>query len=125
MFNIGAGSEPQARPASELTAMTKVAVFKSGVNTTECLYIARVSNTDMCTWVVYLQMITNVIEILKEERMRGINDVREWCDLKEDVVTKVVKDMLRWFGYLETTNESRQNKSVQRMCEVKKSQGLP
>ncbi|GBP91978.1 hypothetical protein EVAR_59372_1 [Eumeta japonica] len=32
--------------------------------------------------------------------------IGEWCGLKEDVVTRVEKDLLRWFGHLERMNES-------------------
>ena len=44
-----------------------------------------------------------------------INTVlRERCDLKADVVTRIEKGMLRWFGHLEIMNESRLTKEIYR-----------
>ncbi|GBP85578.1 hypothetical protein EVAR_64569_1 [Eumeta japonica] len=39
----------------------------------------------------------------------------ERCGLKEDVVTRVEKGMLRWFGHLERMNESRLTKQIYRV----------
>ena len=38
--------------------------------------------------------------------------VRERCCLKEDVVSKVEKSMLRWFGYVERMSERRLTKEI-------------
>ncbi|GBP19082.1 hypothetical protein EVAR_83395_1 [Eumeta japonica] len=49
------------------------------------------------------------------------NDVRKRCGLKEDVVTRVERDMLQWFGHLEWINESRLTKQMYRanVCDGK------
>ena len=38
--------------------------------------------------------------------------IRELCGVKEDVVTKVEKRMLRWFGHGERMSESRLSKGI-------------
>ena len=38
--------------------------------------------------------------------------IRERCGLKEDVVTKVEKSILRWFGHVERINERRLTKGI-------------
>ena len=38
--------------------------------------------------------------------------IRERCGLKEDVVTKVEKSMLRWFGHVERMSERRLTKGI-------------
>ena len=38
--------------------------------------------------------------------------IRERCGLKEDVVTKVEKSMLRWFGHVERMSERRLIKEI-------------
>ncbi|GBP28914.1 hypothetical protein EVAR_93559_1 [Eumeta japonica] len=54
-------------------------------------------------------------------------DVRERCGLKEGVVARVERDMLRWFGHLETMNESRQTKQIYRVnvCDGKDGMSRP
>ncbi|GBP04784.1 hypothetical protein EVAR_3717_1 [Eumeta japonica] len=49
------------------------------------------------------------------------SDVRQRCGLKEEVVTRVERGMLRWFGHLERMNESRLIKPIYRanMCDGK------
>jgi hypothetical protein len=38
--------------------------------------------------------------------------IREECGVKEDVVTKIEKNMLRWFGHVERMDESRLTKEI-------------
>ena len=38
--------------------------------------------------------------------------IRERCGVKEDVVTKFEKSMLRWFGYVERMSECRLTKGI-------------
>ncbi|GBP76176.1 hypothetical protein EVAR_49973_1 [Eumeta japonica] len=40
------------------------------------------------------------------------SDVEERCGLKEDVVTRAKRGMLRWFCHLEKGNESRKTKPI-------------
>ncbi|CAH1645106.1 unnamed protein product [Spodoptera littoralis] len=40
--------------------------------------------------------------------------IRERCGLKDDVVTRIEKGMLRWFGHVERMDESRVTKEVYR-----------
>ncbi|GBP03444.1 hypothetical protein EVAR_101806_1 [Eumeta japonica] len=48
---------------------------------------------------------------LQEMKDRWRNsDVRERCGLKEYVVIRIERGMLRWFGHLEKMNESRPTK---------------
>ncbi|GBP73937.1 hypothetical protein EVAR_56094_1 [Eumeta japonica] len=58
---------------------------------------------------------------LKDTRRSRNSDVRERCDLKEDVATRVERGMLRWFGHLERVNESRPTKQIYRanVCDGK------
>jgi hypothetical protein len=37
---------------------------------------------------------------------------REECGVKEDVVTKIEKNMLRWFGHVERMDERRLTKEI-------------
>ncbi|GBP69445.1 hypothetical protein EVAR_48802_1 [Eumeta japonica] len=52
------------------------------------------------------------------------SNVKDLCDLTEDVVTRIEKGMTRWFGHLERINESRLTKQLhrvvyrQRYCEL-------
>ncbi|GBP29108.1 hypothetical protein EVAR_17643_1 [Eumeta japonica] len=49
--------------------------------------------------------------------------VRERCGLR-DVVTRVEKGMLLWFGHLERTDKRRsRNKCIERMCVIERSAG--
>ncbi|GBP00417.1 hypothetical protein EVAR_972_1 [Eumeta japonica] len=52
---------------------------------------------------------------------------RKRCGLKEDVVTRIEKGMLRWFGHLERMNEYRLTKKIYRMrvCDEKDDKGHP
>ncbi|GBP26899.1 hypothetical protein EVAR_16481_1 [Eumeta japonica] len=49
------------------------------------------------------------------------SDVREQCGMKEDLLTRIEKDMLQWFGHLEKMNESKLTKQMCRanMCREK------
>jgi hypothetical protein len=38
--------------------------------------------------------------------------IREECGIKEDVVTKIEMNMLRWFGHVERMNEKRLTKEI-------------
>jgi hypothetical protein len=38
--------------------------------------------------------------------------IRDECGVKEDVVTKIEKNMLRWFGHIERMDERRLTKEV-------------
>ncbi|GBP08652.1 hypothetical protein EVAR_7256_1 [Eumeta japonica] len=48
---------------------------------------------------------------------RRYSDIRVRCGLKEDLVTRVEKGMLRWFGHLESANESTLTKQIYRANE--------
>ncbi|GBP75840.1 hypothetical protein EVAR_53912_1 [Eumeta japonica] len=49
----------------------------------------------------------------RKDRCRNC-DVRDLCGLKEDVITKIERGMLRWFGHLKKMNESRLIKQIYR-----------
>jgi hypothetical protein len=52
-----------------------------------------------------------MIGVKLSDRVR--NDViREECVVKEDIVTKIEKNMLRWFGHLERMDERRLTKEI-------------
>ena len=38
--------------------------------------------------------------------------IRKRCGLKDDIVTRIEKGMLRWFGHLERMNERRITKEI-------------
>ncbi|GBP19459.1 hypothetical protein EVAR_15809_1 [Eumeta japonica] len=63
------------------------------------------------------EMVIKINESVKKRDRFGNSDVRERCSLKEDVVTKVEKDILRYFGGAfvnpERMNESRLTKQAQ------------
>ncbi|GBP04218.1 hypothetical protein EVAR_6464_1 [Eumeta japonica] len=40
------------------------------------------------------------------------SDVREWRGVKEDVVTRIKRVVLRWFGHLEKMDENRLTKPI-------------
>ncbi|GBP62731.1 hypothetical protein EVAR_56249_1 [Eumeta japonica] len=54
-----------------------------------------------------------VCVVSPKDRCRNSN-VRERCDFKEDVVTRVATRMSPWFDHLEKTNESRLTKQIYR-----------
>ncbi|GBP25004.1 hypothetical protein EVAR_94299_1 [Eumeta japonica] len=51
------------------------------------------------------KMITGEYNLSSVDRCRN-SDIRERCDLKEDVVIRIEKDMLWWFDHLERMKES-------------------
>ncbi|GBP79091.1 hypothetical protein EVAR_103516_1 [Eumeta japonica] len=65
-------------------------------------------------------VVINAVEMRSPRSMCGVprkdrcrnSDVRERCDWNENVVTRVEKVMLRWFGHLERINEKRVKKQV-------------
>ncbi|GBP65211.1 hypothetical protein EVAR_49011_1 [Eumeta japonica] len=59
--------------------------------------------------------------VSQKDRYRK-SDIRERGGLKEDVVTKEDRDMLRWFGHLEGINGSRLTKQIYRaVCVMERS----
>ncbi|GBP05451.1 hypothetical protein EVAR_2978_1 [Eumeta japonica] len=80
---------------------TKVMVFERDESTTECDILIEGEKVEQYAWRI------------SEDRCRN-SDVRERCDLKEDVVTRVERSMLRWFGRRERMNESRLTKEMYR-----------
>ncbi|GBP04158.1 hypothetical protein EVAR_74874_1 [Eumeta japonica] len=76
----------------------KVIVFEKGESTTECDLliegekVEHVKDGD----AIAAQYVWSVWK----DRCRN-SDVRERCGLKEDVVTRVEREMLLWFGHLE------------------------
>jgi hypothetical protein len=60
---------------------------------------------------VEMRALRSVIGVKLSDRVW--NDViREECDVKEDVVTKIEKNMLRWSGHLERRDERRLTKDI-------------
>ncbi|GBP12759.1 hypothetical protein EVAR_6092_1 [Eumeta japonica] len=53
--------------------------------------------------------------------------ILELCGLKEVVVTRVERGMLRWFGHLEKMNDSRLTEQIYRanVCDEKVGKGHP
>ncbi|GBP70680.1 hypothetical protein EVAR_88855_1 [Eumeta japonica] len=60
-----------------------------------------------------MRSLRSMCGVSRKDRCRN-SDVRERCGLKEDVVTRVERGMLRWFGHLERMNESRLTKQIYR-----------
>ncbi|GBP79902.1 hypothetical protein EVAR_63339_1 [Eumeta japonica] len=74
---------------------------------------------------VETQSLHSMCGVSQKDRCRN-SDIREQCDLKEDVVTRVERSMLRWFGHMERMNESKlKNKSIEQMCDEKVGKGRP
>ena len=71
-------------------------------------------------WQTRHESKINALELRSLRSMSGItlNDrvrnevIRECCGLKEDVVTKVEKNMLRWFGRVDRMSERRLTKGI-------------
>ncbi|GBP61235.1 hypothetical protein EVAR_45254_1 [Eumeta japonica] len=70
--------------------------------------------------------LSNMRGVSREDRCRNSN-VGERYGLKEDVVTRVERGMLRWFGHLDRMNESRLTKQIYRanVCDGKVGKGHP
>ncbi|GBP06012.1 hypothetical protein EVAR_3262_1 [Eumeta japonica] len=62
--------------------------------------------------------VRSMCGVSQKDRFRNSN-VIERCGLKENVVTRVERGMLRWFDHLERTNESKLTKQICRanVCE--------
>ncbi|GBP74848.1 hypothetical protein EVAR_55346_1 [Eumeta japonica] len=63
-----------------------------------------------------------ICEVSRKDRCRN-SDVRERCGSKEDVVTRVERGTLRWFGRLERMNGSRRTQQIYRAnaCDEKEN----
>jgi hypothetical protein len=75
------------------------------------------------SWVWQKKHISRVNAVREMRSLRSMigvklsdkvkNDViREECGVKEDVVTKIKKNMLRWFGHVEKMDERRLTKEI-------------
>lgn len=60
---------------------------------------------------VEMRSLRNMCGLRLVDRVRN-SVIREKCGLKEDVVMKVRKGMLRWFGHIERMSESRVTKGI-------------
>ena len=58
-----------------------------------------------------MRSIRSACGITIADRIRN-TIIRDKCGLKEDVVTRIEKGMLRWFGHLERMNERRLTKEI-------------
>ncbi|GBP81549.1 hypothetical protein EVAR_60261_1 [Eumeta japonica] len=69
---------------------------------------------------VEMRSLRSMCRVSRKDRCRN-SHVREWCGLKENLVT----GMLRWIGYLERMNESRLTKQIYRanVCDEKIDRG--
>ncbi|GBO98451.1 hypothetical protein EVAR_84_1 [Eumeta japonica] len=76
----------------------------------------RVAGLYLCTY----------LKTSRKDRCRS-SYVRERCDLKEDVATRVKRGMFRWFGHLERMNERRLTEQIYRtkVCDRKVGKGSP
>jgi hypothetical protein len=45
------------------------------------------------------------------DRVRNV-EIRRRCGLKDDVVTRIERGMLRWFGHFERMNDERMTKKI-------------
>ncbi|GBP69520.1 hypothetical protein EVAR_88421_1 [Eumeta japonica] len=115
---------------------TKVMVFKRGESTTECDIFIESENLEQVKEFIYLgSLFTNDVEMRSLRSICGVSqkcrcrnsDVRERCGLKEGIVTRVERGMLRWFGHLERINENRLIKQIYRanVCDGKVGKGRP
>ncbi|GBP14921.1 hypothetical protein EVAR_75494_1 [Eumeta japonica] len=73
-----------------------------------------------------MQSLRNICGVSRKVRYRN-SDIKERGGLKEDVVTRVERDMQRWFGHLERMNESKLAKQIYRanVCDGKVGKGCP
>ena len=70
---------------------------------------------------VEMRALRSMIGVKLSDRVRN-SVIRERCGVNEDVVTKIEKGMLRWFGHVEMMNDRRMTKQVY-MGEVNGSVG--
>ncbi|GBP11929.1 hypothetical protein EVAR_74554_1 [Eumeta japonica] len=62
---------------------------------------------------VEMRWLRNMRGVSRKDRCRNSN-VRERCGFKEDVVIRVERGMLRWFGHLERMSDGRLTKQIYR-----------
>ncbi|GBP68862.1 Acetylcholine receptor subunit alpha-like 1 [Eumeta japonica] len=62
-----------------------------------------------------MRSLRSMCEVSRKNTCRN-SDVRERCGLKEDVLTRVGRCMLRWSSYLERMKESRLTKQIYTVC---------
>jgi hypothetical protein len=60
---------------------------------------------------VEMRALRSMIGVKLSGRVRN-EVIREECGVKEDVVTKIEKHMLRWFGHVERMDERRLTKEI-------------
>ncbi|KAI5642761.1 hypothetical protein NE865_05287 [Phthorimaea operculella] len=60
---------------------------------------------------VEMRALRSMIGVKLSDRIRN-SVIRERCGIKEDIVTGIEKEMLRWFGHVERMNERRLTKKV-------------
>ncbi|GBP72247.1 hypothetical protein EVAR_58013_1 [Eumeta japonica] len=75
---------------------------------------------------VEMRLLHSTCAVYRKDRWRN-SDVGERCALKEDVVTRVERGMLRRFGHLEGMNERRLTKQIYRanVCDGKVGKDRP
>ena len=57
-------------------------------------------------WAVEMRALRSMCGVSIVDRVRN-EVIRERCGMKEDVVTRIDKGMLRWFGHVERMDETR------------------
>jgi hypothetical protein len=60
---------------------------------------------------IHMRALRSMIGVKLSDRVRN-EVIREKCGVKEDVVTKVEKNMLRWFGHVQRMDERRLTKEI-------------
>jgi hypothetical protein len=60
---------------------------------------------------VEMRALRSMIGVKLTDRVRN-EVIREECGMKEDVVTKIEKNMFRWFGHVERMDERRLTKEI-------------
>jgi hypothetical protein len=61
--------------------------------------------------VLEMRALRSMIGVKLSDRVRN-EMIREECGMTEDVVTKIEKNMLRWFGHVERIDEKRLTKAI-------------
>ncbi|GBP20992.1 hypothetical protein EVAR_9566_1 [Eumeta japonica] len=74
-----------------------------------------------------MRSLYSMCGVSRKDKCRNCDDREGGCALMEDVVTKVEKGVLRWFGHLERMNESGLSKQIYRanVCDGKVGKGRP